>query len=318
MVSNEKQKLAIRKKALLNIVLFASTVLIWGSTWFAITLQLGVVPVEWSLVYRFLVAAVLLFVYARLTGRRLNYNRRDHLFFIALGVLLFSVNYYGTYIGTELLPSGIVAVVFSTMTLMNIINSAVFLRRPLEVPVLIAAMIGLGGIILIFLPEVEHFSLRDDAMLGFWVTLGAAYVASLGNTTVASKQGKSLSVVAMNAWGMTYGTIMLAIFAIATGKPMLFDWSVPYVGSLVYLSVFGTVIAFTAYLTLISRIGPERAGYFAVLFPLVALVISTIFEGYQWTDEAMVGLILVLSGNFVVLRRRQVAKEHHVEVKPAS
>ncbi|MCK5040851.1 MAG: EamA family transporter, partial [Sphingomonadales bacterium] len=120
---------------------------------------------------------------------------------------------------------------------------------------------------------------------------------------------KKLPVIPTNAWGMLYGSILLASFALITGKPMTFDTSLPYVLSLGYLSVFGTVIAFSAYLLLIDRIGPERAGYFAVLNPVVALTLSTLFENYHWTPEGVLGMVLVLGGNFVVLRKKQITAE---------
>ncbi len=292
-----------------NTALFILISLIWGSTFYAITFQLGDVAKEWSLFYRFLISTVLLFAFSHLTKRQLKFKLKDHRIFLGLGVLLFGVNYYLTYAGTERLPSGLVAIVFSTITLMNILNSAWLLKRPFEHSILWAAVVGVVGIVLLFLPEIEHFSLTDASIIGFWLTLTASYLASLGNTIAATKQAKKLPVIPTNAWGMLYGSILLASFALITGKPMTFDTSLPYVLSLGYLSVFGTVIAFSAYLLLIDRIGPERAGYFAVLNPVVALTLSTLFENYHWTPEGVLGMVLVLGGNFVVLRKKQITAE---------
>ena len=292
-----------------NGALFFITAFIWGTTWYAITFQLGDVPKEWSLFYRFILASGILFLISYFTKRRLKFELKDHQLFFGLGILLFSVNYYYSYAGVELLTSGLVAIVFSSMTLMNIINARIFLKRPIEIPILIAALVGMTGIILLFLPEVEKFNLEDTSVLGFWVALAGGYTASLGNSLAATKRAKTLPVIPTNAWGMLYGSILIAVFALFTGKPIAISTSLPYLLSLGYLAIFGTVIAFTSYLVLIGRVGPERAGYFAVLYPVVALFISTIFENYQWSNLAFVGLALVLGGNYVVLKKKQEIAE---------
>lgn len=292
-----------------NNALFIMISLIWGSTFYAITFQLGEVPKEWSLFYRFIIASILLFTFSHFTKRRLKFELHDHKFFLGLGLLLFSFNYYLTYLGTEFIPSGLVAIVFSILTLMNILNAAWLLKRPFEHSIMWAAVVGVIGIILLFLPEIERFSFTDTSVLGFWIILFASYSASLGNTLAATKKLKALPVIPTNAWGMLYGSILIASYAFITDKPIMFDASLPYVLSLGYLSIFGTVIAFTAYLVLLERIGPERAGYFAILYPVVALFLSTLFEGYHWTPESIAGIMLVLGGNYVVLRKKQESAE---------
>ena len=285
-----------------NILLYLTTVLIWGTTWYAIKLQLTEVPIEWSLVFRFALAAALLFAYCLATGRKLKFPLSDHKTFITLGFFLFSVNYYCSYRGVELLTSGLVAVVFSTLSIMNILNAAIFLKRPLEPRVLGAALIGMGGIGLIFLPELESFSLSDGTIIGIGVTLFGTWMASLGNIVVASEKARALPLIRLNAWGMFYGVIFITAYTLATGVPFAFDTSATYLGALAYLSVFGTIVAFLCFLTLIKRIGAERAGYNAIGWPVVALLISTVLEGYQWTTPALAGLVMVLGGNVLVLR----------------
>lgn len=298
-----------------NTALFAITAFIWGTTWYGITFQLGDVPKEWSLFYRFILASGILFAVSHFTKRRLMFEVKDHGLFFGLGVLLFCVNYYFSYAGVELLPSGLVAIAFSSMSLMNIINTRIFLKRPIEMPILFASLVGMVGIIILFMPEVESFNLKDTSILGLIITLAGAYTASLGNSLAATKRASGLPVIPTNAWGMLYGSILIAFFAILKGQPITFSTEMPYLLSLIYLSVFGTVIAFTSYLVLIGRIGPERAGYFAILFPVVALAISTIFENYQWTNEAFIGLALVLGGNYVVLKKKEELV--HASVKTA-
>ncbi len=297
-----------------NFLLFAATVLIWGTTWFGIKLQLGVVPIEWSLVYRFAFATSLMFAFSFLTKRSLRFDLENHKLFVGLGFLLFGLNYYLSYLGTSYMTSGLVAVVFSSLALMNIFNAVVFLKRPFETRVLKAALAGLLGIGFIFWPEIQDTSLADGVIVGLLITFSAAYVASLGNTLAATNKAKAVPVVATNAWGMFYGTIILLAFALISGSTPTFDTSASYVLSLIYLSVFGTIIAFTCLLILIARIGPERAGYFSVMFPVVALTISTFFEGYQWSVLSVSGLLLALGGNYLVLRRQEDKLQHEEPV----
>ena len=289
----------------MNAILFIVTVLIWGTTWFAITFQLGSVAIEWSLAYRFAIAALILVIFCSATGRTLKFPRSDHLIFLGLGIFLFSANYYYSYVATSHLTSGLVAVLFSTLTIMNIINSALFLKRPFEAKILGAAGIGLVGIVMIFWNEMVNFSWQDAAIIGVLAIILAAFIASLGSVIAGSSRAEPLPIIQKNTWGMIYGTAILTIVALFSGKPMTIDLGAPYLISLAYLSVFGTIIAFTCFLLLISRIGIERAGYFAVTFPVVALVISTLFEGYVWSLSSTAGIVLVLAGNTVVLRTKK-------------
>lgn len=287
-----------------DILLYLTTTLIWGSTWFAITFQLGEVPIEWSLVYRFGLAALLLVGFCLVSGRSLKFPLRTHLFFLGLGVFLFSTNYYFVYSGTQHISSGLVAVVFSLMPLLNIVNGMIFLKRPGNKGVAVVSLIGLIGIGFIFWPELQAFSLTDATVLGAFLIIVATYSASLGNT-VASMDGlKKISAFQSNAWGMVYGTLFLTGFALSQGQSPTFDTSFAYVSSLLYLSIFGTIVAFVCYFLLIKRITVERASYIAIAFPLVALTISTFFEGYQWTIQALIGMVLVLGGNYYILRTR--------------
>ncbi len=288
-----------------DILLYLVAVLIWGTTWFAITFQLGVVAIEWSLVYRFALATVLLFAICLVTGRKLKFPRRAHLVFLGLGAFLFSSNYYFSYLGVAYITSGLVAVVFSTLPLMNIFNGRVFLKRRLEPAIVVASLVGIGGIALMFWPELGAGADNDKALLGMVIVLIATYLASLGNTIAGGRSASKLPVLSMSAWGMLYGTGFLTATSLLNGNPVAFEITKPYIFSLVYLYLFGTVIAFTSYLELIKRIGAERAGYISVAFPVVALAISTFFEGYQWSIPAALGMMLVLGGNVYILRTRQ-------------
>ncbi len=296
-----------------DIVLYLVTVLIWGSTWFAITFQLGTVPIEWSLVYRFALALVLLLAFCLLTKRPLKFPKAAHTRFFGLGVFLFSLNYFLIYEGTRHVPSGLVAVLFSLLPLLNILNGMVFLKRPGNRAVALVSLIGLVGVGFIFWPELEGFSLQDATLLGVVFVLLGAYSASLGNTLASVDALKNISVIQTTAWGMLYGTVFLTAFALFNGNAPVFDDSFAYVSSLLYLSIFGTIVAFICYFLLIKRITVERASYITIAFPLVALTISTFFEDYQWSLAAALGMGLVLGGNYYILRTRQ----KKVERRPA-
>jgi len=280
--------------------LYLWTVLIWGSTWFAIRFQLGIVEPEVSLVYRFGLASVILLLYCWLRRYTLRLDR-DGLIFVGLQALfLFSSNYLLFYWATGLLTSGLIAMVFSTVVLMNVLNAAIFLRQAVNKRVVAGAVLGLVGIALGFYPE---FYKVDPATVvkGLILSLLATYVASLGNIISARNQHRGLSVVVTNAWGMTFGTLIMVGYVAFSGAPFVYDGNPAYTASLLYLALFGSVFAFGCYLTLIGRIGADKAAYAAVLFPIVALVLSTLYEAYVWTIPALVGAALVVLGNILAV-----------------
>lgn len=289
------------------LVLFALTVAIWGSTWYAITFQLGTVAIEWSVAWRFLLAALTLLAWCAVSGRRLRFAPRDHLVFAGLGALLFSLNYVLVYLGTGYLASGLVAVVFSLMSVANQINGAIFLGQRVESRAMFGALLGLGGLVLVFLPEFDAFRLTDGTLKGIAFCLAATVIASLGNTLAATERARSLPLFAFNGYAMLYGALLTALAAAAMGKAPGFDLRPAYVLSLAWLAFLGSVAAFTMYLTLLKTLGVSRAGYISVLIPLVALAISTLFEGYRWTPVALSGVAAVLVGNLLLLRRRRPA-----------
>jgi drug/metabolite transporter (DMT)-like permease len=289
-------------------LIFAIVVLIWGTTWFAIKFQLGVVAPEVSLVYRFALAAACVFAYARMAGSPLRLSWRDHRFVALQGATLFCLNYWLTYLSTQFLTSGLVAVLFTSIIFFNLVNSRLIFATPVEPRVIAAAAAGVVGVGLLFLPELRA-ALADPGILhGAALALGATYVASLGNMAAVRNTRGGLPVVAVNAYGMAYGALGLALIAALRGAPVEFDWHWPYVLSLLYLSFAGTSLAFGLYLALIRHIGATRASYSSVLFPVVALLVSTLFEGYRWSVPALVGLAVLISGNALALGGARVAR----------
>ena len=289
-------------------LIFAVVVLIWGTTWFAIKFQLGVVAPEVSLVYRFGLAAACVFVFARVTGSPLSLSWQDHRFVALQGATLFCLNYWLTYLSTQYLTSGLVAVLFTSIIFFNLVNSRVIFGAAVEPRVLAAAAAGVIGVALLFLPELRAALGNPRILHGAGLALGATYLASLGNMAATRNTRGGLPVVTVNAYGMAYGAIGLALIAVLRGTPVAFDWHWPYVVSLLYLSLAGTSLAFSLYLALIRRIGATRASYSSVLFPVVALAVSTVFESYRWSLPALVGLAALVAGNALALGGAQVAR----------
>ena len=284
-----------------NIVFYLLVVSIWGSTWLGIKFQLGRVDPMVSVVYRFVLASLLLVAYCRIRRLPMRFGLRDHGFMALQGACLFSLNYWMFYMAELHLTSGIVSVTFSTIVLFNILNGAVFLGSPIRPGVVVGALVGIVGIGLVFWPELSVFSLADTGFAGLLLCVGATLLASFGNILSARHQQHRLPVVQTNAFGMAYGALLMAVVALLTGRGFDFDPGAGYVASLVYLAVFGSIVAFGCYLTLIGRIGADRAAYATLIFPIIALLLSTLFEGYRWPATAMAGVVLVLVGNAMAL-----------------
>ena len=292
---------------MVTLLLYLACVLIWGTTWYAITLQLGVVTPEISLVYRFGLATLCLLVFARIRRTNLSLSARDHFFAMLQGLTMFGVNYALIYYGTQYISSGLVAVLFTTLTFMNLFNEHWFFGVRLRAATALAAALGLAGIGLIFLPELRQLGTSATILHGTLIVLAGTYAASLGNMAAIRNTGTGLPIVSITVWGMSYGTACLAVMALLRGARFEFDPSPDYVFSLLYLALFGSAAAFVAYLELIRRIGPGPAAYTSVVVPLVALALSTWLEGYVWTLTAAAGVVLVLTGNLIIVngaRRR--------------
>ena len=287
-----------------SLLLYLVTVMIWGSTFFAVEFQLGLVAPEISLVYRFVAASLLLFGWCACSGRKLRFALRQHLWFLTLGLFLFGINYILAYHAQVHTTSALTAIAFSTMLWMNIINARLFFGVRAPTSVIVGAVLGVGGIAILFAPEVTELSFDDSAFVGVVFAMGSALVASLGNMASQRAQKDALPVVQSNAWGMMYGSILIAIFASLSGHEFTFELSTSYIVSLAYLTVFGSIVAFGAYLTLLGRIGAHRAGYAMVMFPMIALMLSAAFEGLVIDEYTIVGAALVLGGNLLVLLSR--------------
>lgn len=281
--------------------LFLTATAVWGSTWLAIKYQLGVVAPEWSVAYRFALAAILLALWCTATGRSLRFPARDHRYLAALGATLFGLNYVSVYWAEQYVTSGLVAVVFSLITFMNPIGMRIFFGTPMAGRTFVAAALGVVGVALLFLPELEQASHGGNAMYGVAFAVFGTLVASGGNLVAMRNNAAGIAIFPSTAWGMAYGALVATIVALVQGVPQAFDASAAYLISLAYLAVFGSVVAFGAYLTLLKRVGGGPAAFVGVSTPVLAMVLSTLFEGYRWTWVAALGVVLAVIGNWLAL-----------------
>ncbi|MGI9343019.1 MAG: DMT family transporter [Gammaproteobacteria bacterium] len=302
----------------MNTLLYIVSVLIWGSTWLAIEFQLGVVPVEVSLVYRYLVAAAIAFAWCGLAGYRLRFDRRAHTYFAMMGAFMFGLNYIAAYAAQIYITSALNAIGFSAMVWLNIINARIFLGSRIARSTIIGAGLGIAGILIIFWPEMQDISVSDKVFIGACLSLTGALLASFGNVIAQAAQREKLPVMPSTAWGMLYGALLNALIALALGRPFNFDSDPTYIVSLVFLAVFGSVIAFGCYLTLLGRIGADRAGYSMVMIPIVALILSALFEGLELKPHILAGVALALTGNVAILASARLERRAAARITESS
>ena len=288
---------------MVNIFLFATTVMIWGATWYAIVFQLGVVDPGVSLAYRYALASLLAFAWCFFRGDSLRFGWSGHRYFLLLGLFLFGLNYLSAYHAQIYISSALNAIGFSAMIWMNIINARLFFGARAGLRTFASAAMGMTGIVIIFWPEVEVLSWSDKVLIGAFFSLLGALLASFGNMASQAAQLKGIPVMQANAWGMLYGALLNGGLALVQGKTFNFDPSPSYTVSLLFLAVFGSVIAFACYLTLLGRIGLERAGYAAVMVPVVALMLSAVLEGLELQSHILIGMSLAIAGNVFILVR---------------
>lgn len=280
--------------------LYALTVLIWGTTWIAIKNELGHVSVEASIVYRFALAGLILFAALLLTRRLRPIPLRHQPYVLLQALCLFSCNFLCFYTATSFIPSGIVSVVFSAAAVFNILNAFLAYGRRPEGRVLSGALLGVLGIAALSYETLAGARFGAGTAYGLGLALLGTWFFSAGNLVSARNQRHGLQVASVNAWAMLEGAAIVALVAAAQGASFTFDPSPVYVWSLLYLAIPGSVVGFTAYLTVVHRLGPERAAYMTVLFPVVALTVSILAEGYRVTPAASGGFLLVLAGNLLV------------------
>jgi drug/metabolite transporter (DMT)-like permease len=284
--------------------LFLAPVLIWGSTWHAITWQLGAVAPEVSVTYRFAIASVLLAAGCLATRRSLAFGVRDHGFLAGLGLLMITVNYILIYWAETYVGSGQVAVVYSTMVFFTPIGMRIVFGTPLRPRIFVAATLGVVGVALLFLPEFGTVREGGNVASGIAYTLAAVIACAAGNLIAVRNNRAGIPTLPATVWTLSYGALFAALAVVANGSPWTIDTRPAYLFSLVYLAVFGSVIAFVAYFALLKRVGAGPSSYITVTTPVLAMLMSTFFEGYRWTGVAVFGVALALLGNWLAMRWR--------------
>lgn len=284
-------------------VLAALLLFAWSTSWIGVRLQLGVVAPEVSILWRFIIAGLFMFAYCAVRGERLGgFSARDHFYFAALGLTLFSSNFVLFYYSGLILVSGMMAVVFALAAPLNVIIQSVALKRPVPWQVSAGSIVGVFGVAALFAPEILEFGYGH--LSGLFLCLAGTLFFCTGNFLSAKVQQRGIPLATATAWGMAYGSGFLFLLALLRGQTFQVEYTVTYLGALVFLALIASVLAFMTYLSLLRRIGPARAGYMTVLFPVFALMISGQYEGYQWTHWSFVGIAAVAFGNVLVLWRK--------------
>jgi drug/metabolite transporter (DMT)-like permease len=285
--------------------IFAACVAIWGTTWLAITFQLGPVAPEVSVSHRFLLAALLIAVWCRWRGLPLRFTRAEHVALALLGLGLYSVSYIFVYRAELYLASGLVAIGYSASPLVSMIGMRAFFGQPMTARMALGSGLGILGIALVYLPELSHVGGTREALLGAAFTAAAVLISMSGGLLAHRNHERKLHGWPTMAWSMGYGGLASLAIALALGREYAIDLGAPYLLSLAYLALLGSVAAFGLWLTLIGRIGAPRASYVGVMAPVVALFVSTLFEDFRWQALTVLGVALSIAGNVLVLGGRR-------------
>lgn len=283
--------------------LFATCVVIWGTTWYAITLQLAATSPAVGVALRFSLAAALIFLWCVARGHRLRLPRAAHAWLALMGLLNFFVSYLFVYYAEQRIVSGLVAVGYSAMPLLNMALSRLFFATPMSGRVGLGGVLGVSGITLIFWPEFARFAADAPLLAGAAFTALAVLTSGLANMVVARNQSAGIDGWAALAHAMAYGALGTWAWVVVTGDPVRIEWSGRFVAALFYLAALGSALAFGAYFALLRQVGPARAAYVGVMSTIVALLVSASLEGYDWTGATVTGIALAVAGNVLALHR---------------
>ena len=287
-----------------NFILFIFTLFCWSPTWYVIKFQLGYVDPLVSVFYRFLIAAVIIFIYLIFKKKTLKFSLNQHVWFLIFGVCLYSLNYVFFYLSNTYLISAFPAIVFSTVVIMNILGEGFYFKNKPSLKTLLGAIIGMVGIIIIFNDEILNFTLSKGTHFGLFLALLGTFCASTGNMIHQRNLNNNFPLIPTIAYAMLYGSLVTLLVTQIKGTELLFEYSVRYIASLAYLSVVGSIFAFIFYLKLLEKVGAGRAGYVGVVMPVLALLISTIFEDLEWQIDLVLGLPILLVGAVLVINQK--------------
>ena len=285
---------------------FVLVALIWGSTWFVITGQIAAVPPSWSVAYRFALATPAMFAVALAMRRGLAIGKAGHLLALAIGLTQFCGNFNFVYRAELHLTSGVVAVMFGMLMVPNALLGAWLLGQRVTPRFLLGSAVAIAGIALLLLHEAQLSPLGGNVVLGVALAAGGILSASIANVIQANETGRTLPMASLLAWSMLYGTGFDVAFAWFTAGPPVFPAAPAFWAGTAWLAIAGSVVTFPLYYTIVREIGPGRAAYNGVLVIVIAMLISTLVEGYEWSLLAGAGAVLGMAGMIVALRARQV------------
>ena len=281
---------------------FMTITLIWGSTWFVIRSQIAEVPASWSVTYRFLLGGMAMLSAAALAGQRVRFTVSELAFAALVGSLQFTVNFNLVYQAEHHVTSGLVAVVFALLVVPNAVLGRIFLGDHFSRRFMLGSTLAMAGVALLFVHEVRADAAgAADTLLGVGLTLAAVMTASVANVVQAGKRARALPMMSLIGWSMLFGTAINAVGSWITVGPPVIGHSLGFFLGLAYLSIAASALTFTLYFGLIRAIGPAKAGFSNVLIPIIAMTISTLFEGYRWSPLAALGGAIVLIGMVIAL-----------------
>ena len=287
-----------------NFFLFIITLFCWSPTWYVIKFQLGYVDPLVSVFYRFLIAAVFIFIYLIIKKEKLKFSFNYHVWFLLFGVCLYSLNYVFFYLSNTYLISAFPAIMFSTVVIMNILGEGFYFKKKPSFKTLLGATIGMVGIIIIFNDEIFNFNLENGTHVGLFLALLGTFCASTGNMVHQRNLNNNFPLIPTIAYAMLYGSLVTLLITQIKGTELLFEYTFSYIAALAYLSIVGSIFAFIFYLKLLEKVGAGRAGYVGVVMPVLALLISTIFEDLKWQQDLIIGLPVLIIGAVLVINQK--------------
>lgn len=290
------------------VIAFLVVTAIWGSTWLVIKDQVGAVPASWSVTYRFLVACAGMFVFARLRGDSLRLSRQGLRLSVLVGIAQFFCNFQFVYRAEMHLTSGLVAVFYALLMVPNAVLASVFLKERIAPRFLAGSLVAMAGIALLMVHEYRVAPPEGRIGLGIVLACAGLMSASAANILQANAVGRAQPVVPLIAWSMLWGTLADAAYSLAFAGPPVFDTRWEYLAGILYLAIMGSVVTFPLYFVLIRQLGAGRAAYNGVAVPVVAMALSTLFEGYRWTGLAIGGAVLAMAGLLIALSARKAPR----------
>lgn len=287
------------------LVPFVVFTMIWGSTWIVIRDQLGSVSPHWSVTYRFVIAAAAMALLAKVKGERLWLGKNGLIAALVLGVTQFCVNFNSVYLAERHITSGLVATFFALLLIPNAGLARIFLGHRVNARFVAGSAIAVVGIGMLFAHELRLGKASPDALtIGLALTLLGMLGASAANVYQAMDRARRHPLTSLLAWSMAIGALLDAAIALTVAGAPAWDWRPSYIAGLLYLALAASALAFSLYFPVVRKIGPAKAAYSSVMVPIIAMALSTAFEGYRWSLLAALGGLLALGGMLVALGGR--------------